>query len=70
MNVRYKTFFTTVTVDKEKNKEQLKRAYHAMVDGANNVPTPERPKWYYDHFIICGISFEEFLKVIQEEEEK
>lgn len=67
MNVRYKTFFTKAVAT---NKEQLKRAYHTMVDGANNVPTPERPKWYYDHFIICGISFEEFLKVIQEEEEK
>ncbi len=68
MNVRFKTFFTTVTIDKEKNKEELKRAYHNMVDTANNVPTAERPRWYYDHFIIGGISFEKFLKIIQEEE--
>ena len=62
--VIFRTFFS---VHETENKDKLKSAYHNMMDTACNVPTKDRPAYYYNNFIIEGISYADFLSLIQED---
>ena len=63
MKTIYKTFFNQCETE---DKEEIKNAFESWAVGALNVPREERIKHYYEHFIISGITFEEFKKIVTE----
>ena len=61
--IRFRTFFNTW----EGTPERLLKAYHTMMDEAINVKREDRPRFYFDRFILSGITFDEFQELINKE---
>ena len=66
MKTIYKTFFNQYETEDE---EEIKNAYRAWAIGASmfrkDIPEEDFKKYYYEHYIISGISFEEFKKIVR-----
>ena len=46
------------------NPQQILNIYKAWASGALNVSREERPYHYWSHFIISGITFNDFKKLV------
>ncbi len=64
MEIVIKSIFSHYAV---KTKEQVAQAYKVWSVGAPNVNAKDKPKFYFEHHIVKGLTFDEFLKVIEEE---
>ena len=45
-------------------KEELKCCYHSWSEGAINIAREERPMYYFTHYVLSDISFDEFGRII------
>ena len=45
-------------------KEKLKCCYHSWAEGAINKAREERPMYYFTHYVLSDISFNEFVEII------
>ena len=45
-------------------KEELKCCYHSWAEGAINIDREDKPLYYFTHFVISDISFDEFGEII------
>ena len=59
-----KTFYSRHSVDETK----LKNAYSTWKNGAINIPSSEKPIYYYQHFIVSKdiLNYEDFKNIIKE----
>ena len=48
----------------ETDEEGVKWCYHYWAEGAINIDREDKPLYYFTHFVISDISFNEFLKII------
>ena len=48
----------------EANEEELKSHYHSWAEGAINIAREERPMYYFTHYVLSDISFNEFVGII------
>ena len=62
--VIFRTFFS---IHETENENKLKSAYKNWADGAIAVAPNDKPFHYYNNFIIEGISYADFLSLIQED---
>ena len=46
--------------------EQLKEMYKNFKYYSQNVPSDEKPKFFYEHRIVCYLDYNEFLEIIKE----
>lgn len=65
MPIKVRTFFS----QSETDLEGLKISYKTWADGALNVPTEDRPLYFFNHHVISGIEYQDFKNLIKEEEE-
>ena len=48
----------------EANEEELKSHYNSWAEGAINIAREERPMYYFIHYVLSDISFDEFGRII------
>lgn len=48
----------------ETDEEGVKRCYHSWAEGAINIDREDKPLYYFTHFVLSDISFNEFLGII------
>lgn len=48
------------------NPDKLKKIWSNFKYHAVNVPTDEKPKFFYEHHIVCYLDYNEFLELIKE----
>ncbi len=61
--ITLKSVFSTYTV---KTKEQVAQAYKIWAAGVLNISSKDRPKFFFEHNVLNGLTYEEFLKAIKE----
>ena len=48
----------------ETDEEGVSWCYHSWAEGAINIDREEKPMYYFTHFVISDISFDEFGEII------
>ena len=48
----------------EANEEELKSHYNSWARGAINIDREEKPMYYFTHYVLSNISFNEFGRII------
>ena len=48
----------------ETDEEGVKLCYHSWAEGAINIDREDKPLYYFTHFVISDISFDEFGRII------
>ena len=48
----------------ETDEEGVKWCYHSWAEGAINIDREDKPLYYFTHFVLSDISFNEFLEII------
>lgn len=51
----------------EANEEELKSHYNSWASGAINIAREDKPLYYFSHFVLSDITYQEFLKIIKED---
>ena len=51
----------------EANEEELKSHYNSWASGAINIAWEDKPLYYFSHFVLSGITYQEFLNIIKED---
>lgn len=51
----------------EADEEGLKWCYNAWAVGAINIAREDKPLYYFSHFVLSDITYQEFLKIIKED---
>lgn len=51
----------------EANEEELKSHYNSWAEGAINVAREDKPLYYFSHFVLSDITYQEFLNIIKED---
>lgn len=51
----------------EADEEELKWCYNSWAFGAINVDREEKPLYYFSHFVLSDITYQEFLNIIKED---
>ena len=50
----------------ETDEEGVKWCYHSWAEGAINIAREDKPLYYFSHFVLSGITYQEFLNIIKE----
>lgn len=50
----------------ETDEEGLKWCYNSWAAGAINIAREDKPLYYFSHFVLSGITFEEFKELVKE----
>lgn len=61
--IEFRTFFN---YHKTSDLSILKKAYETWKKGAINVPSNEKAYYYYEHFVISGITLIDFMKLVDD----
>ncbi len=51
----------------EANEEELKSHYNSWASGAINIAREDKPLYYFSHFVLSDITYQEFLNIIKED---
>lgn len=51
----------------EANEEELKSHYNSWAIGAINIAREDKPLYYFSHFVLSNITYQEFLNIIKED---
>lgn len=51
----------------EANEEELKSHYNSWAAGAINIAREDKPLYYFSHFVLSDITYQEFLNIIKED---
>ena len=49
-------------------EEELKWCYNSWAEGAINIAREDKPLYYFSHFVLSGITYQEFLNIIKEDQ--
>ena len=61
--IEYRTFFS---FHKTEDPNVLKKAYETWKSGALNISREDKAKYYFHHFVISGIDYKDFIKLVGE----
>lgn len=50
----------------ETDEEGVKWCYNSWAEGAINIAREDKPLYYFSHFVLSGINYQEFLNIIKE----
>ena len=50
----------------ETDEEGVKWCYNSWAEGAINIAREDKPLYYFSHFVLSGITFEEFKELVKE----